>query len=219
MGENGSGLRRWLRPGILPLAVLAVVVALWVVNALYMRSLEREVKRLEHHRDTLEEAVRAARRLDPEMGVRCPPVLELDPAWAGRRVWGPGGEQALPLLEGGTAAVRLIPAGEEEEGPALAWNRELRVYELPAEAAADGRAFHLGVRLPSGGWARTVPSNWPGTLCEPWIDCAGGGCRSGCLDPDLPPDAVPPPARMPPPCVLRDVNPPASGSAPPRPDP
>ena len=192
-------LRRWL-PAIVVLAVGAAGLG---ALTLYRMHLGRELRALGEETARLRALLEdAASRPAPGFTPRCPPVVELDPGWVPAGAWGPGGAVAIPLLDGGGAEVRLAaPGTDPAAGPALAWNAEFRVYEVAAERIPDPRGFHVAVRLPDGGWARTVPSNWPWPLCAPWLDCSRDGCEEECLPRgDSPRPSDPPAAVLPEPC-------------------
>jgi hypothetical protein len=172
-------LRRWM-----PVLVVAVVGALLIGGlALYRHHLGKRLAELEKEEARLRALLEDTRAeelalLQPS----CPPVAELDPGWARYQPWGPAGPEALPLLEGGEAEVRLAePDADPAAGARLAWNGELRVYEVPTAEIPHPDRFHLAVRLPDGRWARTLPSNWPLPACAPWLDCSRGGCEQECL--------------------------------------
>jgi len=195
MGEEGVSKKIWKRPEMLILMALLGVALAWGGLCGYRMVLEH---RLETLRLEVERIESEARR-DREFAIRCPPVVELDPAWAGRMPWGAGREEALPLLDGGQATVQVHWAGGGR-GPALAWNAEYRVYDLTADHLSGKGPFWIAVMLQEGGWAFTVPSNWPLPVCDPWVDCRRGDCEEGCAPEEFPQDWRFPPASLPPLC-------------------
>ena len=186
----------WIPPWSIPVAALVIVILVSAGMFLYRLHLESKVAALESERKSLEELVDVDWVAPNNLELRCPPVLELDPAWAEQMPWSPGAGETLRTLDEGVREVRILDA-DGTPGPTVSWNPKFRVYDLSALEGKERESFYLGVLQEDGSWALTIPTNWPLPLCEPWITCTPGACADRCLiDPwegtqDLPPASLP----------------------------
>ena len=189
----------WIPPWSIPVAALVIVAAISIGMHFYRAHLESQLAELELERESLQEIEDMEWELKNGMEVRCPPVLELDPAWAEQMPWGPGAKETLKTLDEGVREVRILDAAGVP-GPTVSWNAELRVYDLSALEGKMRESFYLGVLQEDGTWAVTVPTNWPAPLCEPWIACSSETCTYDCLIEPWDGTRTLPPATLPGPC-------------------
>ena len=195
-------MRRFLR-GWRPtfIAVGALIIASVALGGTWLYRW-MELRRVEQELEILRRAVQTERTTnDTLLAALCPSIVDLDPLRTNASPWGPGVEEAKRLLPGGRAEVRVAaPDADPSGGPRARWREDLEVYELDVEEIPTPGAFHFAVRVSEDRWVRAVPSNWSPPLCEPWIDCSGGGCEGECLEHWAPEMGIPPPASIPLPC-------------------